>query len=381
MGTRLRPRLLIVAAIAVALVATACDMTTNDTTMRLPPSAPAAGYGTNDAVECRFRDPATNANVTTGLTVFTPSSDVPIPTYEPSGKRPAIVYFHGGGWVEGGRAGLDTTILYAVRGGGSIKAQLDHGFVVVSADYRLSGVAAFPAQITDALAAINCTKALPSTILGGVTIDPARVFAAGSSAGGHLASLVTLSPVTPAGWEPTAAVSAPAPPAGTTAVSGAPTTGPRTLVRGGVNLDGPTDLTRFQADASVDPNLDTQATAGLTYRQLGEKLLCGPTIPSSSSPAELHDRAVAASPITYVVRSNFTTAPHMYLACGSSANMPLPFQNCSDHNAAYQKAYQELNGVSGGLLAIDRTGNPTVAVHTNIDVYLNYVKLSEYLTQ
>ena len=64
----------------------------------------------------------------------------------------------------------------------------DAGFVVASADYRLSHEAHFPAQLHDAKAAVRWLRDHAADY----DVDPDRIYAWGDSAGGHLASLVGL---------------------------------------------------------------------------------------------------------------------------------------------------------------------------------------------
>jgi acetyl esterase/lipase len=90
---------------------------------------------------------------------------------------PVVLWLHRGGWYSGSkRNAIDTHMLdFLVRS----------GFVVASAEYRLSDEAPFPAQIHDVKAAIRWLRARPK-VLG---INPERVALAGFSAGGHLAAL------------------------------------------------------------------------------------------------------------------------------------------------------------------------------------------------
>ncbi len=60
--------------------------------------------------------------------------------------------------------------------------------MVASADYRLSSEAQFPAQLQDAQAAVAWLRSHAEEY----GVDPARIYAWGDSAGGHLASLVGL---------------------------------------------------------------------------------------------------------------------------------------------------------------------------------------------
>lgn len=92
---------------------------------------------------------------------------------------PAVVCIHGGGWSKGSRKGF----------GKIAKALANNGFVAVTIDYRLSGVAPFPAQIQDCKAAVRWLR-LNAEKYG---IDTSRIGAIGHSAGGHLAALLASS--------------------------------------------------------------------------------------------------------------------------------------------------------------------------------------------
>lgn len=56
----------------------------------------------------------------------------------PVGPAPCIVWIHGGGWVSGTHDNVPQMV----------RTLLTSGFVVASVEYRLSGEAIFPAQIT-----------------------------------------------------------------------------------------------------------------------------------------------------------------------------------------------------------------------------------------
>lgn len=106
---------------------------------------------------------------------------------------PAIVYFHGGGWVLGD---LDHSDALCRR------LCADTGFTVVNVDYRLAPEHRFP------VAANDCHAAFLWTVdnAAGLGIDPSRIAVAGSSAGGNLAAAVTLMTRAAGGTGPAAQV-------------------------------------------------------------------------------------------------------------------------------------------------------------------------------
>nr|WSX53480.1 alpha/beta hydrolase [Streptomyces sp. NBC_00974] len=104
----------------------------------------------------------------------------------PAGEGPfaAVVWIHGGGWLDGDRRYPPPTVPVALLHG----AVLGAGLALVSIDYRHSLEAPFPAQLHDVKAAIRYVRAY-ADVLG---IDPGRIGVWGESAGGHLAALAGL---------------------------------------------------------------------------------------------------------------------------------------------------------------------------------------------
>jgi acetyl esterase/lipase len=93
---------------------------------------------------------------------------------DPNGRRPLLVWVHGGAWLGGGKNPCP-----AVR-------FVKEGCAVASVNYRLSQHALFPAQIQDCKAAIRWLRANA----GVYSYDPNRIGVWGASAGGHLVALL-----------------------------------------------------------------------------------------------------------------------------------------------------------------------------------------------
>ncbi|HEX4165203.1 MAG TPA: alpha/beta hydrolase [Bryobacteraceae bacterium] len=112
---------------------------------------------------------------------------IPARLYAPGSKDkdkvPLVIWFHGGGWVTGT---LDSHDRFC--------RQLAHESqaAVLSVDYRLAPEYPFPAAPEDCLAATDWAFAQTASPTAEVSIDPARIFVAGDSAGGNLAAVVSL---------------------------------------------------------------------------------------------------------------------------------------------------------------------------------------------
>jgi len=199
---------------------------------------------------------------------------------------PAIVHFHGGGWRVGGRSSLGPQV--DALGLSPIERLVEAGFVVASADYRLSSVAHFPAQLLDAKAAVRWLRANAATY----SVDSDRIYAWGDSAGGHLASLVGLTagsaqyPRNEAISDTVAAVAAWYP---------------------------PTDLLHMGGQRLPD------AVASADDPGSREALLLG------AQPADAPDKAAAASPLTYAGNH----APPFFLAHGTADRFVPPAQSAT----------------------------------------------------
>jgi acetyl esterase len=114
-------------------------------------------------------------------TIPGPAGDIPVRVYAPAndGPLPALVYYHGGGWVIGD---LDTH-------DGICRMLANRArCCVVSVDYRLAPEHKYPAAVDDSYAA----AAYVQTHADEFGIDAARVAVGGDSAGGNLAAAVCL---------------------------------------------------------------------------------------------------------------------------------------------------------------------------------------------
>ena len=102
--------------------------------------------------------------------------DVYQPAKRAADQLPVIVWIHGGGWRNGNKSSGRRLIPFVATG----------NYVGISVGYRLSGEALWPAQIHDCKAAIRWIRANAKKH----GIDPERIGLWGSSAGGHLVSLL-----------------------------------------------------------------------------------------------------------------------------------------------------------------------------------------------
>ena len=99
--------------------------------------------------------------------------------------RPVLLHIHGGAWMIGQKSKEALPL---------IRHLAQRGWVVATINYRLSPAAKWPAHIVDAKRALAWVKAHIAEHGG----DPNFIAVSGGSAGGHLTSLLALTPNDPA---------------------------------------------------------------------------------------------------------------------------------------------------------------------------------------
>ncbi|MCD9625029.1 alpha/beta hydrolase [Rhabdothermincola salaria] len=113
------------------------------------------------------------------LDVFEPVDPPP-----PGERRPALLQIHGGAWVIGDKREQGIPLL---------KAMAKRGWVCFNANYRLSPGATWPDHLIDLKQALAFIREHADEY----GVDPSFVAVTGGSAGGHLASMVALTPNDP----------------------------------------------------------------------------------------------------------------------------------------------------------------------------------------
>ncbi len=181
---------------------------------------------------------------------------------ESGGPYPLIVWVHGGAFRAGNKAG----IWYK-----PILNQTQRGYAVASIDYRLSGIATFPALVHDAKAAVRWLRANAAKY----NLKADRIVVAGESAGGYQAVMLGTS-------------------GGVTELEGAlGNSKESSRVQGVIDFFGPTDFLAMDDGASACKTPMVHRAAGSP-----ESLLLGCNL------ADCPERVKAANPITYVSRDD-----------------------------------------------------------------------------
>ncbi len=274
-------------------------------------------YG--DKVDIRLNQPyAGNTNPKQMLDLYLPkqrAADQPLPV---------VVYIHGGGWSGGDRKGYAAQAAGLASGG---------NYAAISVGYRLSGEVKWPAQIHDCKAAIRWIRAHAKEL----NLDPERIGCTGSSAGGHLVTLLGLT-------------------AGVNELEGdiGEHTSQSSRVTCVVNVCGPTDMVAplMQGEAAKG---DDPAVSGLIGGRVSENIAL----------------AKATSPLTYV-----TSHAVPIMTIHGTKDARVNFNNAEKLDAALKKA-----GITTLLIPMVNAGHgipfgPEISqrVQQFWDMYLRDVK-------
>jgi acetyl esterase/lipase len=255
-------------------------------------------HAEKNGIELRLDQPyAGNSNPKQAVDVYVPKQ---------AGKPlPVVALIHGGGWVNGDRLGYASLAIQLARTG---------EYAAVTVGYRLSGEASWPAQIHDCKAAIRWIRANARAL----NLDPDKIAVWGSSAGGHLSSLLGTS-------------------GDVAELEGdlGPYKGVSSRVQAVVNLCGPEDFTQALVfNKNGQPVWDDAAVTGL---------LGGPA-------TERKAEARAASPVTHV-----TPDDPPFITFHGTADQRVAFRHAEVIHAALQKA-----GVPSLLVPITDGGHSAV---------------------
>lgn len=251
-------------------------------------------------VEVRLDQPyAGNENPKQMVDVYLPmkrNNDKPLPV---------VALIHGGGWVNGDRVGYAAQAIQLARTG---------DYAAIAVGYRLSKEAHWPAQVHDCKAAIRWIRAHAQEL----NLDGGKIAVWGSSAGGHLSSLLGTS-------------------GDVKELEGdlGPNTSQSSRVQCVVNLCGPEDFTKaLMFDKEGRPNFKDDAVSGLLGGVAEEKKA----------------EAVAASPVTYVSKDD-----PPFITFHGTSDQRVAFLHAESIHAALQKA-----GVPSLLVPITGGGHGSV---------------------
>ena len=124
--------------------------------------------------------PGEDVDEVADLSIALDGGEVPARVYRPgAGRRPAVAYFHGGGWLLGSIESHDAVCRALANASGA---------VVISVGYRRGPEHRFPAAVEDCYAATRWVVDRAEEL----DVDPTRLAVAGDSAGGNLATAVAL---------------------------------------------------------------------------------------------------------------------------------------------------------------------------------------------
>jgi acetyl esterase/lipase len=227
---------------------------------------------------------------------------------------PVVVWIHGGAWMSGSKSNVNGLYL------------LNHGFAVVSINYRLTDEAIFPAQIHDCKGAVRWLRANAQRY----DLNPNKIGVFGSSAGGHLAALLGTSGEVE-NLEGNIG--------GNLSFS--------SIVQAVCDWYGPTNLlTIMNYPSSIDHSLAASPEGKLIGGAIKDNI----------------DKAIAASPITYVSKDD-----PPFLIMHGTQDMTVPFHQSVELDSAYKKINHDVlfipqqgAGHGGGAFNSDSTRNRVI---------------------
>ena len=226
--------------------------------------------------------------------------DLLLPKNETKEQLPTAIWIHGGAWMRGNKArDLHRFDQLTSR-------ILQEGMAFVSIEYRLSSQASFPEPVldcTDAIAFLNRNREK-------FGLDTDRTVILGTSAGGHLASLIGTG-LTGGGKDFVTDASR-----------------PMGTILGVVDFYGPTDLIMLQSKRG---EIDFENDASPEARFLGH------------SPLKRPDLARAASPVNYVSKNS---PPFLIFHGDLDSRVPMM-------QSIYLNSMLEVNGVESRLVQVD----------------------------
>ena len=143
--------------------------------------APLTEIRENTKLHVALKQPLLQIHVVDHRSINGPTSNLPIRIYRPSEENnlPALVFFHGGGWV------LNFLDIYepALR-----KIAKNGNFVIIAVEYQKAPEHSYPAPLDDCYATLKWVIENAKDL----GVDLAAIGVGGDSAGGNLASSVAL---------------------------------------------------------------------------------------------------------------------------------------------------------------------------------------------
>ena len=143
--------------------------------------APLSEIRKNTQSHIALKQPLIDIHEVRHLSISGPTAQIPIRIYRPTDAKnlPALVYFHGGGWV------LNFLDIYEP----SLRKIANHGkFIIIAVEYQKAPENPYPTPFND------CYEGLKWTIENAAElgIDPLSIGVGGDSAGGNLAAAVAI---------------------------------------------------------------------------------------------------------------------------------------------------------------------------------------------